>query len=126
MLPPAKFGSTVKKALKSRLAQTPVIATKANRRQLHRTRAESSRLVRRRIQSRERKSGEPASLVGEPGASQQHRDLFADLRHQVPLRASRADQGGRDELRADVRLGEVLFVHLREVAEVAVNAVAFG
>ncbi len=38
-------------------------------------------------------------------------DLLADLGHQVPLVAIRADQRGRDELGADVRFGEGLLVH---------------
>jgi hypothetical protein len=36
--------------------------------------------------------------------------FFKHLRHHVPLGSVRTDNGGRDELRADVRLRELLFV----------------
>lgn len=40
-------------------------------------------------------------------------DLLADLVEHIPLRSTRPGDGGRDELGADVRLVEVLFVHAR-------------
>ena len=39
-------------------------------------------------------------------------DLLANLGHHVPLIAVRADERGRDELGADVRFGESLFIHV--------------
>ena len=44
------------------------------------------------------------AAVGEEG-------FFADLGHHVPFVAIRANQRGRDELGADVRLGESFLVH---------------
>ena len=47
-------------------------------------------------------------------------DLLAQLGHHVPLAAVGANKRGRDELRADVRLGELLLVHAANVIGILV------